>query len=93
MHEPTTTHPYSPDLRERADHLSRLATTIERSRVMTLPDAGGEDVWHTRRAHLCEAMLRCNLHQLHRAADDLRLTAFRLRQRADELDEAHRTAA
>lgn len=40
------------------------------------------------RDRLCVAMLERNLHQLHRAADDLRVTAMRFRERADELDAA-----
>lgn len=42
------------------------------------------------RERLCRAMLERNLHQLHRAADDLRVTAMRFRERADELDAATR---
>ena len=47
----------------------------------------------TDRGRMCEAMLQRNLHQLHRAADDLRITAMRFRERADEFDAAQRTAA
>lgn len=47
----------------------------------------------SRRERLCLAMLERNLHQLHRAADDLRVTAMRFRERADELDAAVRRAA
>lgn len=92
---------YSPELRRRAAELSELAGSIERSLVMTLVDRDVADAdetteatpWAANRAKLCEAMLRRNLHQLHRAADDLRLTAMRFRERADELDSAFRAAA
>jgi hypothetical protein len=79
---------YSPELRRRAAHLAAFAQQIERSLVMTLDDAAPTAGWSTPRAHLCDEMLRRNLHQLHRAADDLRVTAMRFRQRADELDAA-----
>lgn len=83
---------YSPDLRRRADELSDLARSIEHSLVMTLTD--DVDSWTTTtRGRLCEEMLQRNLHQLHRAADDLRVTAMRFRERADELDAAVRPAA
>ncbi len=42
---------------------------------------------------MCEAMLQRNLHQLHRAADELRITAMRFRERAAELDAAQQAAA
>lgn len=89
---------YAADLRRRADALGQLAVSIERSLVMNLIESesvgwppgehGAAD-----RGRLCEAMLRRNLHQLHRAADDLRVTAMRFRARADELDAAARDAA
>ncbi len=74
------------ELRRRADHLVRLAAEIEQSLVMSLADNTSESNWHTRRARLCDAMLERNLHQLHHAADDLRMTAFRFFERADDLD-------
>ena len=45
------------------------------------------------RAGLCQVLLERNLHQLHRAADDLRVTAMRFRERADELEAAVAAAA
>jgi len=94
----TTESSYAADLRQRADALGQLAVSIERSLVMNLVDSehvgwplsrpGAVD-----RGRLCETMLRRNLHQLHRAADDLRVTAKRFRDRADELDAAVRDAA
>lgn len=86
-------HPYSGPLRQRAHHLRQLATSIERSLVMMLGDADQAVGWDTTRAQLCGRMLDRNLHQLHRAADDLRETAVRFCQRADELDLAHRSRA
>lgn len=86
---------YAPELRRRADHLVRLAADVERALALTLPDiatrrTSGLD---ERRARLCAQVLETNLHQLHRAADELRQTALAFRRRADELDEALRNAA
>jgi hypothetical protein len=86
--QPTERSPYSPELRRRAEHLAVLAQQIERSLVMTLDEAAHAAGWSSHRARLCEEMLHRNLHQLHRAADDLRVTAMRFRLRADELDAA-----
>lgn len=93
---------YAPDLRRRADELGELARSIERTLVMTLigPGIAGASDGEPRdgpiptdRDRLYAAMLERNLHQLHRAADELRSTAMRFRQRADELDDAARAAA
>lgn len=94
---------YSPALRERAEHLGELAARIERALVLALPDHLDDhlgDHLHDhlaeldgRRGELCERLLERNLHQLHRAADDLRTTAYRFRSRADELDAAWSAAA
>lgn len=91
MQHHSSHHPLSSVLRQRAGHLRELASSIERSLVMTLGDTGDTETWTTNRARLCQRMLRRNLHQLHQAADDLRETAIRFRQRADELDLIHRT--
>lgn len=93
MQDQSSHHPYSGPLRQRAGHLRRLATSIERSLVMMLGDADRTDGWDTTRAQLCGRMLDRNLHQLHQAADDLRETAVRFCQRADQLDVAHRSRA
>lgn len=93
MRQHTTHHPYAAVLRQRAGSLRSLATSIERLLVTTLGDEKLDDVWTGPRAQLCEQMLARNLQQLHRAADDLRDTAYRFRQRADELDAAHHRAA
>ena len=93
MQHPPTAHPHSSMLRQRASGLVDLAATIERSLVMTLPDHAARSGWSGRRARLCESMLERNLHQLHRAADDLRTFAHRLRCRADELDRARHLVA
>ena len=79
-------HPHASVLRQRAATLRDLAGSIERSIVMSLEELAGDQTWSSPRARLCEAMLARNLHQLHRAADDLRDTAFRLQARAGELD-------
>jgi len=84
---------YARELRRRADHLAELARSIERSLVMRLPETIGGATTSDRRTRLCEALLERNLHQLHRAADDLRVTAMRFRTRADELEAALRAAA
>ena len=83
---------YARGLRDRAEHLAELARSIERSLVMHLADAPSVTP-RDRRTQLCHALLERNLHQLHRAADDLRVTAMRFRTRADELDAAFRVAA
>lgn len=93
MHHDSSHHPYSTTLRQRSGHLCALAADIERAAVMSLGDAIDRAGWSTRRARLCDEMLAANLRQLHQAADDLRTTAFRYRQRADELDRAHRSVA
>ena len=84
-------HPHASVLRQRAATLRDLASCIERSIVMSLDELAGDTTWSSPRARLCEAMLARNLHQLHRAADDLRDTAFRLQARAGELDLSVRT--
>ena len=93
VQQQTTHHPYASVLRQRAGSLRELAATIERSLVMALGDEERDDVWDGLRPRLCEQMLTRNLHQLHLAADELRHTAFRFLQRADELDVAHHSAA
>lgn len=60
---------------------------------MSLAQPEGDVPASDRRTRLCEALLERNLHQLHRAADDLRVTAMRFRTRADELEAACRMAA
>lgn len=90
-HSDVSSHP--PELRRRADHLAALARSIEGSLVMTLADAMPENPPLDRRSLLSDALLQRNLHQLHRAADDLRVTAMRFRARADEIDIASRVAA
>ena len=79
-------HPHASVLRQRAATLRGLAGSIERSIVMSLDELTGDDTSSSPRLRLCEAMLARNLHQLHRAAEDLRDTAFRLQARAGELD-------
>ena len=79
-------HPHASVLRQRAATLRELAGSIERSIVMSLEDLAGDQTWSSPRARLCEAMLARNLYQLHRAADYLRETAFRMQERAGELD-------
>ena len=90
MSHDTPHHPYASVLRQRAATLRDLARSIERSIVMTLDELAGDQTWSTPRARLCEAMLARNLHQLHRAADDLRDTAFRMHTRAGELEHSVR---
>lgn len=88
-HEPPH-HPHASVLRQRAATLRDLAGSLERSIVTTLDELTGADTWSTPRARLCEVMLARNLHQLHRAADDLRDTAFRMQARAGELEHSLR---
>jgi hypothetical protein len=73
-------------LRQRAQHLRRLADAVETSPVMRLDRHGDVDTWRGPRPDLCRATLARNQHQLHAAADDLREHAWRLDRQADELD-------
>jgi hypothetical protein len=73
-------------LRERARHLRELAETIESMPVMRLEHHADDDTWRGPRASLCRSTLAVNQQQLHRAADDLRLHAYRFEHRAAELD-------
>lgn len=90
----TRSHPQASLLRQRAAELRRLAGSIEGSIAVTL-DGRLErcSPEPARRAELCEAMLARNVHQLHRAADDLRDIAFRMSVRASELEHPARGAA
>lgn len=93
MSDESTGSAYSPELRRRAEQLTDLSCRIEQA-LVTAIDASLVDVqWASPRGRLCEQLLRRNLHQLHRAADDLRVTAMRFRERADELDAAWGLAA
>lgn len=58
---------------------------------MRLDRHGDVDTWRGLRPDLCRATLARNQHQLHAAADDLREHAWRLEQRAAELDALART--
>lgn len=85
--------PQTAALRQRAARLAALAAAIDRSIVCSLPEHASDTSWRGASGDLAVAMLERNLHQLHRAADDLRLRAHRFRVRADELDAARRVAA
>lgn len=91
----STASSYAPELRRRADHLIGLAADIERALVLRLPDVVDAQLTDQRgrRARLVNHMLETNLHQLHRAADELRHTALRFRRRADDLEAALGRAA
>ena len=91
--EEFTTSDTAAGLRVRAGQLIELAAQIERSCVMNLPDLADVAAWNSSRARLCDVLLERNLHQLHQAADDLRTTAFRFLERADELSPAVGSAA
>ena len=73
-------------LRDRARHLRHLADAIETTPAMRLEQLAGEDTWRGRRPLLCRNLLRRNLEQLHRAADDLRWNAYLLEQQAVACD-------
>jgi hypothetical protein len=55
-------------------------------RLTDPPDSPGAADVTTPRERLGQELVSRCLHQLHRAADDLRVTAMRFRARADELD-------
>lgn len=59
--------------------------------MTALGDVGRVEAWNTNRGQLCQRMLSRNLHQIHEAADDLRDSALRFCERADELDLTHCT--
>ena len=86
-------HPYAAVLRQRAARLHDLARRIDRALVLTLDPAATPIPADTARSRLCETLLTRNLHQLHRAADDLRDLAFRCSVRADEFDRFPQEAA
>jgi hypothetical protein len=86
-------HPYAAVLRQRAARLQHLARQIDVALVHTLDPEVVTIPADTARARLCERLLDRNLHQLHRAADDLRSTAFRFLARADEFDRHHGAVA
>jgi hypothetical protein len=77
-------------LRQRAANLRQLACTIESSLVMMLEPIGDK---HDQRARLRAALLERNRHQLYRAADDLRSTAYNLQVRATEIQLARRAVS
>jgi len=85
-----TTHTDNDELRRRARHLAELADTLERSAAMRLHDGFAtydHDYDHNgERGRLCDRLLASNLHQLHTAAEELRLVAFRLSSRAGPAD-------
>lgn len=93
MNDLITVPSHAPELRRRARHLCELAARIDGALVLSLPDHLAVDGTSDPRLQLCDRLLERSLHQLHRAADDLRATALRFRTRADELDAADGAAA
>lgn len=85
MGPPTSPAP-GDELRDRAHRLAILADRIEAASVMRLTESFVARAVEGTRSTLCARLLDANLHQLHAAADDLRLVAFRLRSRADNGD-------
>lgn len=81
------------ELRRRAAHLRDVAAQVESVIASTLLDDVRTIDLDVDRTDLCERLIERSLHQLHRAADDLRATALRLHARADELDGATGDAA
>lgn len=77
-------------LRRRAGELRDFADQIERSPVMRLDRYGEEDTWRGVRPTLCRTTLATNQQQLLAAADDLRWTAYRFVQRAEEIESVAR---
>jgi len=76
----------SEELRRRTVELRRLAEAIERTPLMTLDRDVGPDTWRSPAADDCRAQLSRDQLDLHRAAEDLRWSAYRLEREADELD-------
>lgn len=73
-------------LRKRAELLIGIAEAVERQRVMELPDFAVRSSWGSSHAGMCERMLRRNLHQLHRSAEELRSAAHGFRELARRKD-------
>lgn len=73
-------------LRARAAELRRLANDIESSPVMSLDRHAGRDTVVGPRFDDLLARLRVAQHGLHVHADELRWCAYRLDQRAGELE-------
>lgn len=88
----TPLRPQASVLRHRAATLRSFADTIDRLRVTRLTDQehAATDTTNeseaARRARLRRRLLDRNLHQLHRAADELRDVAHRLWQYADVVE-------
>ena len=78
-------------LRSRARHLRDLATRIEQMPVMRLDRWCDDDTWRGPRPWLCRSTLRTNQHQLHAAAEELRLHAHRFELEAEHLDAVARS--
>ncbi len=53
---------------------------------MRLDHFAGDDTWRGRRPDLCVTTLQRNQQQLHQAAEDARMQAYRLVLEAEELD-------
>lgn len=84
MNAPNPSH--VPELRRRARHLCELAAQIESALVMSLPEHLAPARPADPQRELTDRLVERSLHQLHRAADDLRATAHGFRQRAEALE-------
>ncbi len=80
----TTQH--ADQLRVRARHLAHLAATIDTTPALRLHEGAHEDTWRGRRPLLCGNLLATNRRQAAEASLELRLQAFLMEQRAQQLD-------
>ena len=82
------TNPQAEHLRRRARHLLHLASTIDETPALRLHECAREDTWRGRRPLLCENLLATNRRQAAEAVVELRLQAFLMEARAQQLDAA-----
>lgn len=80
----TTTHAHH--LRLRARHLVDLASTIDDTPALRLHESAHEDTWRGGRPLLCTNVLATNRRQAAEAVFELRVHAFLLEQRAQQLE-------
>jgi hypothetical protein len=73
-------------LRRRARHLLHVAGAIDATPALRLHECAREDTWRGRRPLLCENLLATNRRQATEAILGLRLQAFLMEQRAQQLE-------
>jgi hypothetical protein len=79
---------YANQLRSRARHLTGLAATIDATPALRLHEGAHADTWRGHRPLLCENVLATNRRQAAEAVLELRLQAFLMEYRAQQLEAA-----